>query len=107
MLNVRMKVSGQSLEKDGEWPEIVRGTNNYVCVHISPDSEWRNRKSIVVSMKNVSGYVVNKILRLSGGMFSFFLPEEITQESRVYIKLYGTGPDGLKVSTEDCAIEQS
>lgn len=103
MKHVYVRVDGD-IAKIVKQDEIVRGSNNYVCVHFMFDSSWIN-KNRVVEMKDVEGNTYNTIIENN----RVVLPEEITKTSRIYLKIHGRNKGKLPqqtIVTNEVAIVQ-
>lgn len=101
MKHVHVRVDGD-IAKIVKQDEIVRGSNNYVCVHFMFDSSWIN-KNKVVEMKDVEGNTYNTIIENN----CVVLPEEITKTSRIYLKIHGRDVSGeQKIVTNEITIVQ-
>lgn len=101
MKHVHVRVDGD-IAKIVKQDEIVRGSNNYVCVHFMFDSSWIN-KNKVVEMKDVEGNTYNTIIENNRAV----LPEEITKTSRIYLRVYGRDVSGeQKIVTNEIMIVQ-
>lgn len=83
--------------------EIVRGSNNYVCVRFMFDSAWINKNKVVEiydTERNSYNTVIGKNNRV-------VLPEEITQTSRIYLRVHGRGRRNKQmIVTNEVAIVQ-
>ena len=101
MKHAHVRVDGD-IAKIVKQDEIVRGSNNYVCVHFMFDSSWIN-KNKVVEMKDVEGNTYNTIIENN----RVVLPEEITKTSRIYLRIYGRDVSGeQKIVTNEIMIVQ-
>lgn len=101
MKHVHVRVDGD-IAKIVKQDEIVRGSNNYVCVHLMFDSSWIN-KNRVVEMKDVEGNTYNTIIENN----RVVLPEEITKTSRIYLRIYGRDISGeQKIVTNEIMVVQ-
>lgn len=95
-------VSMQTIKqnKGCDFSNIVRGSDNYLeCVFLF-DSSWREYVK-VASVKNVSGEEYNSIINNN----RIVLPEYITQESMLYIKVVGKSKK-TKIETNTCSVKQ-
>ena len=82
--------------------EIVRGSNNYVCVRFMFDSAWIN-KNKVVEIHDTEGNEYNTVI---GKNNRVVLPEEITQTSRIYLRVHGRDIKKQTIITNKVAIVQ-
>ena len=83
--------------------EIVRGSNNYVCVRFMFDSAWMN-KNKVAELSDVEGKSYNTVIRKNNRVV---LPGEITQTSRIYLKIHGRDRRNKQIIvTNEVAIVQ-
>ena len=104
MKHVHVRVDGD-IAKIVKQDEIVRGSNNYVCVHFMFDSAWIN-KNKVAELSDVEGKSYNTVIRKNNRVV---LPGEITQTSRIYLKIHGRNKGKLPqqtIVTNEVAIVQ-
>lgn len=82
--------------------EIVRGSNNYVCVRFMFDSAWIN-KNKVVEIYDTERNSYNTVIENN----RVVLPDEITQTSRIYLRVHGRDRRNKQmIVTNEVAIVQ-
>lgn len=82
--------------------EIVRGSNNYVCVRFMFDSAWIN-KNKVVEIYDTERNSYNTVIENN----RVVLPDEITQISRIYLRVHGRDRRNKQmIVTNEVAIVQ-
>lgn len=82
--------------------EIVRGSNNYVCVRFMFDSAWIN-KNKVVEIYDTERNSYNTVIENN----RVVLPDEITQTSRIYLRVHGRDRRNKQmIATNEVAIIQ-
>lgn len=86
--------------KSCDFSNIVRGSNNYLECLFMFDKTWDGYVK-VANITDVSGNEYNCIVKDN----RIVIPQEITQESVMYIKLIGKNKDS-KIETNKCIIEQ-
>ena len=104
MKYVHVRVNGD-IAKIVKQDEIVRGSNNYVCIRFMFDSAWID-KNKVVELSDVEGSSYNTVIRKSNCVV---LPDEITQTSRIYLRVHGRNKGKLPqqmIVTNEVAIIQ-
>lgn len=82
--------------------EIVRGSNNYVCVRFMFDSAWIG-KNKVVEIYDTERNSYNAVIEKNNHVV---LPEEITQTSRIYLRVHGRDIKKQMIVTNEVAIVQ-
>lgn len=79
---------------------VVRGSHNYLNLLFEFGRDWKSYKR-VVNVKDADGNEYNAVIT----QYGVLLPKEITNTSRLYIKVYGS--DGkTTVQTNTVTIEQ-
>ena len=82
--------------------EIVRGSNNYVCVRFMFDSAWIN-KNKVVEIYDTERNSYNTVIENN----RVVLRDEITQTSRIYLRVHGRDRRNKQmIVTNEVAIVQ-
>ena len=82
--------------------EIVRGSNNYVCIRFMFDSDWIN-KNKVVEIYDTERNSYNTVIENN----RVVLPDEITQTSRIYLRVHGRDRRNKQmIVTNEVAIVQ-
>ena len=91
MRNLFFNVKGQKLDKDKttDLSYIIRGSDNYLCIVIKFDEEWKNTAK-VVSLYDSENNEVNKVA--NNGVV--VVPKEVTKGSIFSFKV--TGRNGEK-----------
>lgn len=98
-VNIRVEGDIATIVKQDE---IVRGSNNYVCVRFMFDSVWIN-KTKVVEIHDTEGNEYNTIIEKNNRVV---LSEEITQTSRIYLRVHGRDIKKQTIITNEVAIVQ-
>lgn len=101
MKHVDIRVEGD-IAKIVKQDEIVRGSNNYVCIRFMFDSAWINKNKVVEiydTERNSYNTVIGKNNRV-------VLPDEITQTSRIYLRVHGRDIRKQMIVTNEVAIVQ-
>lgn len=86
MRNLFFNVKGQKLDKDKttDLSYIIRGSDNYLCIVIKFDEEWKNTAK-VVSLYDSENNEVNKVA--NNGVV--VVPKEVTKGSIFSFKVTG------------------
>lgn len=100
MKQLRFSVSETELKAEKEYAGIMRGSHRYLRLVFSFGIDWKGYRR-VVQVKDVDGNEYNDIITNNGVV----LPGEITQTSRLYIKVYGRKGEET-IQTNVVTIEQ-
>lgn len=85
MRELDINVNELVLEKQGDYNNIVRGTDNYLVLSFHFDLSWRNRRK-VVHMEDVEGNYYNCTIPETNKVK---VPMSITGTSRILVRVYG------------------
>src|SRR5699024_4680773 len=101
MKYVHVRIQGD-IAKIVKQDEIVRGSNNYVCIRFMFDSAWIN-KNKVVEIYDTERNSYNTVIENN----RVVLPDEITQTSRIYLRVHGRDRRNKQmIVTNEVAIVQ-
>lgn len=92
-------VSGQNIEKQGDFSGIVKGTKGYLRARFAFDSEWNGCKKVAVFEKNLKEYPAP----LKENMCE--IPEEALTWNRFYVRVVGE-KDGKRITTRKVTVDQ-
>lgn len=96
MRTLKYNIVGQKIERNIEcsFDNIVRGTNNYINLLFTFDTDWNNTIK-VISMKNSEGQETNRVVENN----QISLPLHVTDGSMFSFELYGKHIDGTIIRT--------
>ena len=103
MRNLKFKVSGQKLSKEGDFDHIVVGSKGYLNACFTFDSEWKDFAKIAVFKSNNSDEVPAKI----GANGECLVPDEVTDGAYISVKVIGKSKAGQKIITGTESFLQS
>lgn len=99
---LKFDVKGQKIERDksSDFDNIVRGTDNYLCLVFHFNQEWKETKR-VISFYDVDGKQTNEIIQ-----DRVTVPVEVTHGSMFYFELTGKS-NKARITTNRMYIEQT
>lgn len=88
--------------KNCDFSNIVNGTKKYLLLQFSFDSSW-NGTMKVLQASNYSDFYKDFAVPIYGN--KAYIPDEVTDGKRIYIKVYGKNKDYM-ICTNKILIEQ-
>lgn len=101
MRQLTVSVDDLILTKEGDYENIVRGSDNYLVLYFRFNQSWSGRRK-VVNIKDVNDNEYNCLI---GETNRIKIPKEVTQTSRMYVTVYGK-EGSQQVNTTTLTIEQ-
>lgn len=96
---LRFKVSGQKIEKSGDFSHLIKGTRGYLQVSFSCTSEWNNCKKAAVFLAGGKEHPVPVV----GDKCD--VPDVVAEKSIWELKLVGE-KDGFRIITDTVGVIQ-
>lgn len=93
------KISGQKIEKNGDFSHLVKGTRGYLQVSFSCTHEWNSCKKAAVFLTGEKEYPVPVV----GDKCD--VPDEVAEKSIWELKLVGER-DGFRIITDTVGVTQ-
>ena len=103
MRNLKFKVSGQKLSKEGDFDNIVVGSKGYLKACFTFNSEWNGFGKVAMFKSNVSDEVLVKINAEGECMF----PDAVTDGAYISIRVIGKSKTGQLITSGTVSFLQS
>lgn len=101
MRKLTVNVDDLILTKEGDYENIVRGSDNYLVLYFRFSQSWIGRRR-VVNIQDVEGNEYNCLIDETNMVK---IPKSVTQTSRMYVTVYGK-EGNQQVKTTTLTIEQ-
>lgn len=102
MRQLFFEVDGQTLRKNGDFSNIIKGTKNFLeCVFDFKGDDWIGRKVIAVFEKKSKEFAVH--ISLDG---TCSIPDDITQEKNFTVKVVGVKGESTTITNRVLIVQE-